>query len=741
MRDLPAFDRRATAERAALALVAVGGAVAVLLVATETFPYHSVNDDEGVYLTQAAMLLEGRLFLEPGAYGASVRPWFFVADPVGEGVRYYSKYAPVAPAVFAAGILAGDAHLALAAVAAGNVALVGLLASDAFDRSTGVAAASALVAAPLFLVTGATFLSYAPTTLANLAFAVAYVRSYRAGTPRRRVAWGLLAGGGVGVAFFSRPYTAVCFAAPFVLHTLVRLGRARRADRRALGPALARSGATALVGTAFVGVALGYNAVVTGDPFTFPYAAFAPRDGVGFGRRAILGYEETYTPALAVESTVDAVGRFALQWGPAGPVGTALALLGALAYRAPRGAGRRRTARRRDGGDGSGGADGGLTDGEVRLLLAGVAVAVVGGEAYFWGTLNGLRNGLIDLLGPFYHFDLLVPAAAFAGAGAASLLRGVRTAADRRLSPSEARGVVLVVLLVSAPLVGAATATSLAEPLRENGERTETLAAAYEPFEREFDHAVVLLADPYGDWLAHPFQALRNDPGLDGDVVYAVDGPPARDLRVLAASDRTPYRYTYRGTWTGGVTPVEPELERLELLRGDRVEAATVVGVPARARTASVRVETDAGYARYEASVPGTSSDATDGGASAEASDAPERSLRVDWSVTPRGVAVADRTRAAGPARVPLADDDATVRLLVTFVDDAGGSVTYRQELTVGVDDGEVRAVWPPVTRVCRLTTDCGREGTWVGPDGDYLPGVSVEREASATAASANASS
>jgi hypothetical protein len=717
-RALP-WSRRATVDRLALALVALAGAVAVFLVATETFAYRSVNDDEGVYLMQAAMLLEGRLFLDPGAYGASVRPWFFVADPVADGVRYYPKYAPVAAAVFAAGMLAGDATLALAAVAAGSVALVGVLAADAFDRRTGVAAAVALVTAPLFLVTGATFLSYAPTTLATLAFAVAYVRSYRADTPRRRASWGLLAGLGVGVAFFSRPYTALYFAAPFVAHTLVRLARAREAGPSALRAALVRSGATALVGVAFVAVTLGYNAAVTGDPLTFPYEAFAPRDGVGFGRRAILGYEETYTPALAVESTLAALRRLALQWGPAAPVGTALALLGALSYRAPRGSRRRRSSG--PGGGATTGGVAGMTDREVRLLLAGVAVAIVLGEAYFWGTLNGLRNGLIDLLGPFYHFGLLVPVAAFAGAGATSLLRGTRAAAARRLSPSEARGVVLVVLLLSASVAGFATATSLAEPLRENGERTENLAAAYEPFQRErLEDAVVLLADPYGDWVAHPFQALRNDPGLDGPVVYAADGPPARDLRVLTATDRTPYRYTYRGVWTGAVTPIEPELRRLEVLRGPRVDATTTVGVPAGARTASVRVETDAGYARYEATVP-------DAGAG--------DSLRVDWSVTPAGVAVDGRARAAGPRRVPLPGEATTVRLLVTFVDDAGSSVTYRQELTVDVADGEVRAVWPPITRVCRLTTDCGREATWVGPDADYLSGVRVDATASATGA------
>jgi hypothetical protein len=38
--------------------------------------------------------------------------------------------------------------------------------------------------------------------------------------------------------------------------------------------------------------------------------------------------------------------------------------------------------------------------------------------------------------------------------------------------------------------------------------------------------------------------------------------------------------------------------------------------------------------------------------------------------------------------------------------------------------------IWPPETRVCRLRPECGPEGTWVGPTGEYLDGVSVETEA-----------
>jgi hypothetical protein len=38
--------------------------------------------------------------------------------------------------------------------------------------------------------------------------------------------------------------------------------------------------------------------------------------------------------------------------------------------------------------------------------------------------------------------------------------------------------------------------------------------------------------------------------------------------------------------------------------------------------------------------------------------------------------------------------------------------------------------VWPPETVVCELTTDCGSDDRWVGPEGDYPAGVSVATNA-----------
>ncbi|GAB6861706.1 ArnT family glycosyltransferase [Haloplanus litoreus] len=679
----------------AAALVALAGLV-VYWLAVDLFPYHSVNDDEGVYLAQAAMLLEGKLFLHPGALGELVRPWFFVADTAGGDPRYYSKYSPVAAGVFALGKLLGDANLVLGLVAAGNAALVYALTTAAFDRRTGGLSVVALVGAPLFLFTSAVFLPYAPTTLLNLAFAVAYVRTMRRNSPR----WGLVAGAATGLAFFARPYTAVCFATPFIAHALGSLWWTRGSDR--FRPTVVRLLAVAGVGAAGVGLTLAYNAVVTGDPLLFPYKAFGPNDGLGFGHHELLGYDRTYTPVLAAETTVRLLRTLTTEWTVAGPAGTLLALVGLATLPTDRDAL----------------TDPALSAPALRALVFGLVPVVVLGNAYFWGTLNGLENGLIGLLGPYYHFDLLLPLSAFAAAGTLALGRRLRDA-TRGLDDRQRRVVLALALLVGGSVAGVAGADAVGEPYGENRLRTENLAATYEPVtEQSLDHAVVFVPDPYGDWLHHPFQYLRNDPGFDGDVVYVLNEGDEERYRALdATGDRRAYRFTYRGEWAGAEQPVTPTLTPLSVERGERVAATTTLGVPARATRAQASVVTEAETVRYDVGRV----------------DGP---VTVNWTVGADGVAVTNHDD-GGSARLSAGVSEVT--LLVTFVDPQGTTVTYRQTASVERTGGTVRVIWPPETRVCALTTDCGREGLYVGPDGDYISGVSVETAATGTATEASA--
>jgi len=338
---------------------------------------------------------------------------------------------------------------------------------------------------------------------------------------------------------------------------------------------------------------------------------------------------------------------------------------------------------------------------------------VIVGNVYFWGNLNLLGDladpddGLIVALGPYYHFDLLVPTAAFAGRGALLGVDRVRSWADRtdRLGERATRGTAAALALAGALVLAGATGAVLAPPVADNAETTGAYEDAYAPFEdREFSNAVVFVPTPYGDWLNHPFQHLRNDPGYDGDVVYAVeDGPD--DLAVVSAfPNRTYYRYVYRGAWvpfTG--ESVTPAIKRVDAVEGERVTASATLGLPDSADSVSVRLASDEGTAYY--AVTDTSGDLT-------------VEIRVE-----NGSA-----RLAGPggrsagddAAVPVADAD-EVRAEVFVNDRAGGGFSYRLELPVRTgEDGTVRAI-SPIREACLSPATCGGEAAYVEramPDG-----------------------
>jgi hypothetical protein len=653
-----------TPRRVAGVLAAVAG-IAVFVLAHEVFPYHTSNHDEAVYLQQAAMLLEGQLTLQPPLV-EPFRPWFFVVD----GSRLYPKYTPVPAAMFAAGKLLGGYRVALGLVAAAVVWLTYASVAEAFDRPTGTVAAAFVFGSPVFLVEASVFLPYVPTLAWNLLFAWAYLRADRTGDRR----FAAVAGLAIGVAFFARPYTAVLFAAPFVAHASWTL---RGFERETL----VRQTTTATLGLAGVVVALGYNALLTGAATTFPYEAFAPLDGPGFGYREIAGYGRVYDIPLALAVNARILARYVTTWSVAPPVGVALAVAGLASVL---GVDRHRTPR--------------------RLAIAGLAVSVPLGQLYFWGTANMLgdlsdpTDGLITFLGPYYHLTLVVPTAAF---GAWALV-----VAWRRLAPFAAErewrqaGVVATVAVVTL-LVGL-TASAVATPLSANAEVTEQYGQAYEPFEeRNFEHALVFLPTPYGEWLNHPFQALRNDPGYDGEVVYALQ---RQQFAVVDAfPDRELYRYTYRGEWTPFTgESVTPRLREVRLAEGESVRYSVSAGVPEYAESVSVRVSgADNAYAAVRT---------------------PDDTVGLTVTLSD-GRAVVDSTAFEESAIVSL---DGRETLEVRVFVDTGTATAFSYDLAVPVEtrDGSVRALTPR-TEVCRTPRLCGGEAASV--PGHHRDGVSLE--------------
>ncbi|MFP4189353.1 MAG: hypothetical protein ACLFR5_08140, partial [Halobacteriales archaeon] len=416
-----------------------------------------------------------------------------------------------------------------------------------------------------------------------------------------------------------------------------------------------------------------YNVLMTGDPLVFPYLEFAPQDGVGFGERGILGYSRDYTPELALRANEHVLYRFAVDWGPGGVAGVALAAVGAA-----------RVARRRTTGG---------------ILLVGVAASVVLGNVFFWGNLNILgdisdpADGLIHLYGTHYHFDLLVPVCALAAIGLVAVYESSARRFDRR-------GALAVAIAVAVVFAGVGAANTSAK-IDENLEVTESYESAYEPFEEKEHEGVVFLPTPYGEWLNHPFQYLRNDGDLNGTTVYALDlGDENFDV-IDAYPEHDLYRYAYRGDWapTEG-SSVEAVVEEIRVVEGGAVRLETTVPVPEGATSVVATVEGDGGseYATVD-------------------TEESEGNATVVWRL--------NGTSAHLGSNETLDLDGEGELVLELTVTERYDSFRYRQALIYETRGDGVRVVAPPYTEKCYSFDRCGGEATVV--DG------SVRTEAVAT--------
>ncbi len=691
--------------RIAILLLAAVAAVVSVLVATRVFPYHSINHDEGVYLQQAEMLLSGKLFMQPPVDGP-FHPWFFVVSEQG----LYSKYQPVPAAVFALGRVLGGYPIALAGISAGVVAGTAALARELFDWRVGAVAGVLVLASPLFLVHSGVYLPYAVTAAFELCFAVAYLRGERTGS--RRMA--AVAGAAIAIAFFARPFTAVLFASPFILHAVVTLARtgAWRApfadvtDRQQ--ELFVRRLLTAGLGMVGVVAALAYNVLVTGEPFVFPYQAFAPEDGPGFGHREILGHEENYTLELGIESNRRVLTQLFTEWVAMGTAGAALALGGVFATAGSAIRGRVQDAAER--------ASTGLL--ARRAVVAGMFVSIAAGNVAFWGNFNILGaltvqdDGLIHSLGPYYHYDMVVPTAVFGAVAAVWAADWVGNAVAERVPAAvTGQGIAVAALVVAAGIGGPAAVTAAERPLEHNAGISEELAAAYEPFEEEgglsmgnaaiggnqTDRKTLTFLTPvYGPWLNHPFQAVRNDPEFDGPSLYALGDYDELDV-AAASPDHELRRYVMRGAWNPvdgeGVTA---ELRPVDRVSGESVRLDAAVGIPESAESVSIRAGGDGGQTYAAAN---------------DSAGALELTLTVNESTA---TLAGEGVRSAGTFDVENRDE---LRVTVFVSTGPGSGFSYQLVFPVDTGGDEVRTLSPTRER-CPVPDRCVPAG--LGPS---MPG------------------
>ncbi|MFB6254263.1 MAG: ArnT family glycosyltransferase [Halobacteriaceae archaeon] len=568
----------------AILLAGIGGLV-IWLVSIFLFPYHSLNHDEGVYLQQAALVLEGQLNLWPPVPEA-FRPWFFVQS----GDRFYPKYTPVPAVMFATGkFLFGSYRIALGIIAASNLFLIYAIGREVFDTTIGLVAGGVAVISPLFIINSAVFLPYAPTALLNWVFALTYFRGIRTQT----MTMAILAGGAIGLAFFARPFTAFLFAAPFILASIYQVIRMRfHSD------VVEYHLTIAIVGSLGVLIALLYNKLMTGNFLLFPYKAFGPHDGIGFGMHSLLGYQVYYSPELALLANSIVLRLFFSQWIAGGIIGFVILLIGIVTVLS------NNTVFKRPAE--------GMTRINNKFVLFLLFVSIAGGNIYFWGNLNiigDLMNpdGLITFLGPYYHFDMLLPTAIFTAVGGVWIVRFIHERVvdhidvNRRISQIGAALVIFSILI-------SGSALAVDDVVRRNQTVTAEYEEAYQPFQSHtLTNAVIFVPTPYGEWLNHPFQALRNSPRYDGAKVYALS-KTAPFAVIDAFPHRNYYRFSYRGAWNPfDGDPVQPTLNRIHIASGRTVVTKITIGIPSNTNSISIRLS-DRDSVAYYAIGPDTSS-------------------------------------------------------------------------------------------------------------------------------------
>jgi hypothetical protein len=211
--------------------------------------------DEGAYLFQARVFLEGRLYAE-----SHPLPKFFDAKFVINDGRMYSQYPPGHPLVLALGLLLfGHPRHLLLLLTALVVLYTYLIGRQFYDRKVAVLAAALTCISPFFVFTSATLLSHTPNLFLLLGFVFHLTRSLRAPRLAHTVAAGLF----LGLAGLIRPYTAPFVALPFLAVVGLQLWRRLWPARHAV--------VFGSIGLLFAALLLGANQFYNGDPFALGY--------------------------------------------------------------------------------------------------------------------------------------------------------------------------------------------------------------------------------------------------------------------------------------------------------------------------------------------------------------------------------------------------------------------------------------------------------------------------------------
>lgn len=307
-RDKAATKLKSHRSNILIVVICVLAALSTSAVAYFAFERLPHLEDEVAYLFQAKTMAMGRLTVPSPAHPEAF--WTpFVLDHQGQR---FGKYPPGWPAVLSLGGLVQAPWLVNPLLAALSLYLVYRLGKTLYDERTGLWAAALGLTSPLFLVLSSSFLSHLVTMVWLLLFTLWFVW-----TVQGRSRWFAIGAGlAVGMAFLTRSLTAVAYAAPFAVYSLVQVLQRKQPNwPNYLLLALSGGAAAALLPV--------YQWAVTGDPWLNPYVLWWPYDRLGFGEGigAMPGGHSPYYAWINLKqdlsrSTTDVIGWPGLSWVP-----------------------------------------------------------------------------------------------------------------------------------------------------------------------------------------------------------------------------------------------------------------------------------------------------------------------------------------------------------------------------------------------------------------------------------------
>ncbi|MBN1641826.1 MAG: hypothetical protein JXA09_11370 [Anaerolineae bacterium] len=435
-------------------------------------------EDEVAYLYQAQVFASGELYGEsPTRSSCFFAP--FILDYEG---RRFGKYAPGWPALLALGVWMGQAWWVNAAGAALTAAIVFRLGRALHDPLTGGIAALLAANSPFVLILAGSLMSHTWCGVLVTTFVWAYWRAYT--TQERSDVWALGAGALLGAAFAIRPFTALAAALPAALWSVWMVAREHR-WRVAWFLALGFAPLALLVPVT--------NAVWTGDPLLSPYVLFWPYDRLGFGP-GTGPLPEGNTVWLGLSGSIAAIGHLGTHLHGWPALSLAFVVLGFLFQ--PR--------LRRN------------------VFLAWTALSLILGYTLYWTSGS--------VFGPRYAYEISGVLFVLSARGVVRTGRWAR--AHRRLGAVVA--VVVVLALVNLGIYMPRQVNAYRGLYGITAQPREALEDA------DLHNALVIVRDR-GGWYDYVVAFAMNDPGLDGDVVYASDCTPHNDELIAEYPGRAVY--------------------------------------------------------------------------------------------------------------------------------------------------------------------------------------------------------